>query len=147
VERGIDSSRSTLFVLDGAKVLRRAVLDVFGKRALVQRCQVHKRRNVREHLPEEKRPGVETILKEAFRAATSKTAKGLLEALAGRLAADYPSAAQSLGEGLDELFENRSCRKGSSGTGKGCLKTRAWRSFPVMAEVRMPVRKCPQALR
>ena len=54
--------------------------------------------------PEEKRPGVETILKEAFRAATSKTAKGRLEALAGRLAADYPSAAESLREGLDELF-------------------------------------------
>jgi len=53
------------------KALRRAVLDVFGKRALVQRCQVHKRRNVLEHLPEEKRPGVETILKEVFRAATS----------------------------------------------------------------------------
>ena len=104
VERGIDSGRSTLFVLDGAKALRRAVLDVFGKRALVQRCQVHKRRNVLEHLPEEKRPGVETILKEAFRAATSKTAKGRLEALAGRLAADYPSAAESLREGLDELF-------------------------------------------
>lgn len=104
VERGIDSGRSTLFILDGAKALRRAVLDVFGKRALVQRCQVHKRRNVLEHLPEEKRPGVETILKEAFRAATSKTAKGRLEALAGRLAADYPSAAESLREGLDELF-------------------------------------------
>lgn len=104
VERGIDSGRSTLFVLDGAKALRRAVLDVFGKRALVQRCQVHKRRNVLEHLPEEKRPGIETILKEAFRAATSKTAKGRLEALAGRLAADYPSAAESLREGLDELF-------------------------------------------
>jgi transposase-like protein len=104
VERGIDSSRSTLFVLDGAKALRRAVLDVFGKRAIVQRCQLHKQRNILEHLPEEKRPGVETILKEAFRAATSKTAKGRLEALAGRLAADYPSAAESLREGLDELF-------------------------------------------
>ena len=104
VERGIDSTRSTLFVLDGAKALRRAVLDVFGKRALVQRCQVHKRRNILEHLPEEKRPAVETVLKEAFRAATSKTARGRLEALAGRLAADYPSAAESLREGLDELF-------------------------------------------
>ncbi len=88
VERGIDSTRSTLFVLDGAKALRRAVLDVFGKRALIQRCQLHKQRNILEHLPEEKRPGVETILKEAFRAATSKTAKSRLKALAGRLAAD-----------------------------------------------------------
>lgn len=104
VERGVDSCRSTLFVLDGAKALRRAVLDVFGKRALIQRCQVHKRRNILEHLPEEKRTGVENIITEAFRAATSKTARGRLEALAGRLAAEYPSAAESLREGLDELF-------------------------------------------
>jgi transposase-like protein len=104
VERGVDSSRCTLFVLDGAKALRRAVLDVFGKRALVQRCQVHKRRNILEHLPEEKQPSVENILKEAFRAASSTTAKSRLEALAGRLAADYPSAAESIREGLDELF-------------------------------------------
>ena len=70
-------------ILDGSKALRKAVRATFGDAALIQRCQVHKRRNVLEHLPEEKRPGVETILKEAFRAATSKTAKGRLEALAG----------------------------------------------------------------
>ena len=104
VERGVDSSRSRLFVIDGSKALRRAISDVFGKRALVQRCQLHKRRNVLEHLPKEKQANVETILKEAFRATSSKTAKARLEALAGRLAPEYPSAAESIREGLDELF-------------------------------------------
>lgn len=62
VERGVDSSRSMLFVIDGAKALRRAIVDVFGKRALIQRCQVHKRRNILEHLPEEKQTSVGNIL-------------------------------------------------------------------------------------
>ena len=71
VERGVDSSRSRLFVIDGSKALRRAIGEVFGKRALVQRCQLHKRRNVVEHLPKEKKASVESILKEAFSAASS----------------------------------------------------------------------------
>lgn len=104
VERGIDSSRSRLFVLDGSKALRRAVGDVFGKRALVQRCQVHKRRNILEHLPEDKQTSIGKILSEAFKAASTKTAKGRLAALASRLAPEYPSAAASIREGLDELF-------------------------------------------
>jgi putative transposase len=104
VERGVDSCRSRLFVIDGSKGLRRAISDVFGKRALVQRCQVHKRRNILEHLPEEKQTSVAAILAEAFRASSSKTAKGRLTALASRLASDYPSAAASIREGLDELF-------------------------------------------
>jgi putative transposase len=104
VERGVDPCRSRLFVLDGSKALRRAVGDVFGKRALVQRCQVHKRRNILEHLPEDKQTSVGKILSEAFKAASSKTAKGRLTALASRLAPDHPSAAASVREGLDELF-------------------------------------------
>lgn len=104
VERGVDSSQSWLFVIDGSKALRRAISDVFGKRALVQRCHLHKRRNVLEHLPKEKQANMENILKEAFRATSSKTAKARLEALAGRLAPEHPSAAESIREGLDELF-------------------------------------------
>lgn len=104
VDRGIDSSRSRLFVIDGSKALRRAVGDVFGKRALVQRCQVHKRRNILEHLPEDKQTSVGKILSDAFKAASGKTARGRLTALASRLASDYPSAAASIREGLDELF-------------------------------------------
>lgn len=104
VERGVDSSRSMLFVIDGAKALRRAIVDVFGKRALIQRCQVHKRRNILEHLPEEKQTSVGNILSEAFRTSSAATARRRLTSLASRLEAEYPSAAGSIREGLDELF-------------------------------------------
>ena len=52
VERGLPTERSVLFAIDGAKALRRAIAEVYGERAAVQRCQVHKRRNVLAHLPE-----------------------------------------------------------------------------------------------
>ncbi|WAS91832.1 IS256 family transposase [Nannocystis punicea] len=103
-ERGLDTRRSTLFVIDGAKAMRRAILDVFGKRALIQRCQVHKVRNVVDHLPEQKKDSVRKVLREALGATTAKTAKRRLEALAGSLASEHPSAAASVREGLDELF-------------------------------------------
>lgn len=103
-ERGVDTGRSTLFVIDGAKAMRRAILDVFGKRALVQRCQFHKECNVLEHLPEAKRPAIRRVLHDALRASSVQTARRRLEALAGRLAAEHPSAAASIREGLDELF-------------------------------------------
>ncbi|PCC68471.1 Transposase, Mutator family [Nannocystis exedens] len=103
-ERGLDTRRSTLFVIDGAKAMRRAILDVFGKRALLQRCQVHKVRNVVDHLPEQKKDSVRKVLRDALGAATAKTAKRRLEALAGSLASEHPSAAASVREGLDELF-------------------------------------------
>ncbi len=53
VDRGLSTDRPILFVIDGAKALRKAIRDVFGDAARVQRCQVHKRRNVLDHLPEQ----------------------------------------------------------------------------------------------
>ena len=55
VDRGLDTTRSILVVVDGAKALARSVRDVFGKRAFIQRCQVHKKRNVLDSLPERMR--------------------------------------------------------------------------------------------
>ena len=55
-ERGLSAEHGLLVVLDGAKALRKAVRDCFGERALVQRCQVHKLRNVLDKLPERERP-------------------------------------------------------------------------------------------
>lgn len=104
VERGVDSRRSMLFVIDGAKAMRRAILDVFGKRALVQRCQFHKECNVLEHLPEAKKASIRRVLHDALRASSVQTARRRLEALAGRLTGEHPSAAASIREGLDELF-------------------------------------------
>ena len=71
---------------------------------MVQRCQVHKCRNILEHLPEAQRPGVKAILTRAYTNTNVTTAKRLLQDLARRLDRDYPSAAASVREGLDETL-------------------------------------------
>ncbi len=103
-ERGLCTERSLLFVLDGGKALRKAVLEVFGKRALLQRCRVHKQRNVLEQLPKELHPSVRHTMQQAYASLDAKRAKKQLENLARSLQADHPSAAASLREGLDETL-------------------------------------------
>lgn len=104
LDRGLDPERARLFVLDGSKALRAAVRDVFGSLALFQRCQVHKRRNVLEHLPERMQASVDRILREAWESAEADLAKRRLERLASSLEAEHPSAAASMREGLDETL-------------------------------------------
>ena len=91
-------------IVDGAKALDTAVTQTFGRAALVQRCQVHKGRNILEHLPEAQRPWVKVVLTRAYTNSHVKTAKRLLQDLARRLDTDYPSAATSVREGLDETL-------------------------------------------
>ena len=105
--RGLRTDRSLLVILDGAQALHTAVTQTFGPAALVQRCQVHKRRNVLEHLPEAQRPWVKAILTRAYTHADVKAARRLLQDLARRLDAEYPSAAASVREGLDETLTSR----------------------------------------
>ena len=102
--RGLRTDRSLLVIVDGAKALDTAVTQTFGRAALVQRCQVHKGRNILEYLPEAQRPWVKTVLTRAYTNSHVKTAKRLLEHLAHRLDTDYPSAAASVREGLDETL-------------------------------------------
>src|SRR5437660_2945778 len=102
--RGLRTDRSLLVILDGSKALRKAVRDLFGDVALVQRCQVHKLRNVLDHLPERQRTWAKAILQRAYRSADVATARRLLIDLARRLEADHPSAADSVREGLDETL-------------------------------------------
>ena len=104
VERGLDPGRPLLVVLDGGKALRAAVREVFGKRALVQRCQVHKIRNVVDQLPEKLRPSVRSAMAEAYRSRSEATARRLLNNLERRLSKEHPGAAASLREGLDETL-------------------------------------------
>ena len=85
VERGLRVEESMLFVIDGGKGLRKALRDVFGDRAIVQRCQVHKSRNVREHLPEARRGYVARQMRDAYASATVATAKKKLLRLASWL--------------------------------------------------------------
>jgi putative transposase len=84
--------------------LRKAVRETFGQAALVQRCQIHKLRNILDHLPERQRPWVKAILQRAYRSADVATATRLLRDLAKRLEVDHPSAAESVREGLDETL-------------------------------------------
>jgi transposase-like protein len=102
--RGLRTDRSLLVILDGSKALRKAVRATFGEAALVQRCQVHKLRNVLEHLSERQRAWVRAILRRAYRSDRVSTAQRLLQDLVRRLDEVSPSAAESLREGLDETL-------------------------------------------
>jgi putative transposase len=105
VARGLRVEASMLFVIDGGKAIRKALRDVFGDRAIVQRCQVHKARNVRDHLPESRRSYVAKQMRNAYDSATAATAKKKLMQLASWLDANgEDGAAASLREGLDETL-------------------------------------------
>jgi Transposase, Mutator family len=107
VARGLSVEGGVLVVIDGAKALAAGVAKVFGQKAVVQRCVLHKRRNVRGHLPQELGDKVDRRLALVF--ANPDPAKGLDAAkrLAGELRPDRPDAAASLPEGLEDMFTAR----------------------------------------
>jgi len=104
VERGLAADEGLLFVIDGAKALRAAIRRCFGERALIHRCQVHKARNVTDHLPERERPFVRRKLEAAWRNADAEAAARSLTALARSLEKAHPGAAASVREGLSETL-------------------------------------------
>ena len=114
VDRGLDYTGGLLVVIDGAKALAAGVRSVFGDLALVQRCVLHKRRNVTDHLPKSERDRVDARLRGAF--ADPDPTVGLRKAklLAAELDKAWPDAAGSLREGLDDMFTVR--RLGIDGT-------------------------------
>jgi transposase-like protein len=122
VERGFDLSACKLAVIDGGKALRKALDEVFGKDILIQRCQVHKKRNVADYLPKEKRETVKRAISEAYSSESYDAAKKLLQNTINWLEKDYPSAARSMWEGLEEtltlhkLKAHRKIRKSLSTT-------------------------------
>jgi len=103
IERGLVVERARLFVIDGSAGLRKAILHTFGKWALIQRCQLHKMRNVLEHLPERKREWARAKMRKAWESASTDTARSILEGLARSLG-DHPSAAASVREGLENTL-------------------------------------------
>jgi len=103
VERGLDPEQGILFVIDGAKALRKAIRNVFGE-APVQRCVRHKERNVTDHLPERDRPTVKQRLRRAWALEDHARALDQLRALASELDRRYPGAAGSLREGMEETL-------------------------------------------
>ena len=102
--RGRRTDRSLLVILDGSKALHKAVRAIFGDAALIQRCQVHKMRNILDYLSDHDRSWAQAILRRAYQATDMKTAQRLLLDLARRLEAEYPRAAESAREGLDETL-------------------------------------------
>jgi transposase-like protein len=104
IERGLDAEAPLLFVIDGSKALRRAIRVRWGERALVQRCQVHKRRNVCEYLPDDERPAVRAAIQRAYELTDATEAQAELADLARRLERAHPGAATSLREGLEETL-------------------------------------------
>jgi putative transposase len=104
LERGLDFSTPRLYVLDGGKALHTAVRRHAGESAFIQRCQVHKRRNVVDHLPEEHKTDVRRKLQNAYSMADYRDAKRALERLHHELMHLNPSAARSLEEGLEETL-------------------------------------------
>jgi len=103
VARGVDAKRKMLFVVDGSKALRAAINAVFGAHQPVQRCRAHKLRNVLDYLPKEQRDQVKSMLRAAWKL-DAKAGMARIRKLAEWLDRDYPSAATSLLEGLEECF-------------------------------------------
>ncbi len=104
VERGLDFSMPRLYILDGGKALATAVKRHAGEAGFIQRCQVHKKRNVIDHLPEEHKADVKRKLQNAYAMVEYADAKKALENLHRELMYINPSAARSLEEGLEETL-------------------------------------------
>jgi transposase-like protein len=104
VERGLDFGTPRLYVLDGGKALATAVKRHAGEAGFIQRCQVHKKRNVIDHLPEEYKADVKRKLQNAYAMVDYDAAKKVLESLHRELMHINPSAARSLAEGMEETL-------------------------------------------
>jgi len=102
-ERGLDVARSMLVGIDGSKALRKAVVEVL-ERPVIQRCQIHKVRNVKNRLPQRLRSTVGRRMTDAYHSDSALEAQAALETLAKELDRTHPGAAASLREGLDETL-------------------------------------------
>ena len=103
-ERGLDTTQPTLLVLDGSKALHAAARRIWGQNAVIQRCQVHKKRNVKAHVPEKHWPELDRRLGTAYQESDYEAAKQSLEGTAKWLSRINPDAAASLREGLEETL-------------------------------------------
>jgi putative transposase len=103
-ERGVDFSVPRLYVLDGGKALDAALRKVAGACAQIQRCQLHKIRNVVDHLSEEHQMATRCKMRNAYAMRDYTDAKRALDALWQQLMHLNPSAARSLEEGMEDTL-------------------------------------------
>jgi len=104
IERGLDPKVCRLFIVDGAKALTKAIRSTFGRHTPIQRCQVHKARNVIERLPKPLHAAVRKALRQAWELDDADKAERLLRNLARRLQQEAPGVAASILEGIDEML-------------------------------------------
>ena len=104
VGRGLDSAVCRLFIIDGAKALSKAIRNTFGRHTPIQRCQVHKARNITERLAKPLHASVRKALRQAWELDDADKAERLIKNLARRLEHDAPGVAASILEGLDEIL-------------------------------------------
>ena len=104
IERGLDPKVTRLFIIDGAKALSKVIRRTFGAHAPIQRCQVHKARNVIERLPKALHATARRALRQAWELDDADKAERLLRNLARRLDQEAPGVAASILEGLDEML-------------------------------------------
>ena len=104
IERGLDPKVPRLFILDGAKALSKAVRATFGRQTLIQRCQVHKARNIAERCPKKHVASVRRTLRKAWELDDAAEAERLIRDLARRMEKEAPGVSGSILEGLDEML-------------------------------------------
>jgi transposase-like protein len=120
--RGLSTGGGLLVVIDGAKALATAVRKVFGDTAFIQRCTLHKRRNVRDHLPKDQQAWAGRKLAAAFNHDDPANGERACRDLAAQPGARWPDAAASLREGLEDMFTVR--RLGAGGRSPRASRTR-----------------------
>ena len=104
IERGLDPHACRLFIIDGAKALKKAIRNTFGPHTPIQRCQVHKARNILDRLPKGLHAPVRKALRQAWEMDDADKAEKLLRNLARRLEKEAPGVAGSILEGIDEIL-------------------------------------------
>ena len=104
VGRGLDPAVCRLFIIDGAKALSKAIRNTFGRHTPIQRCQVHKARNITERLAKPLHASVRKALRQAWELDDADKAERLIKNLARCLEHDAPGVAASILEGLDEIL-------------------------------------------
>src|SRR6266705_2900953 len=104
IERGLDPKVCRLFIIDGAKALTTANRKTFGRHTPIQRCQIHKARNILERLPKPLHASVRKALRQAWELDDADQAERLIKNLARRLEQQAPGVAASILEGLDEIL-------------------------------------------
>jgi putative transposase len=104
VKRGLDPAVPRLFIIDGAKALSKAIRRTFGRHTPIQRCQIHKARNIMGRLPPSWHAAVRRVLRQAWELDDAEKAEKLIRNLARRLEHEAPGASASILEGLDEML-------------------------------------------